>query len=80
MPLVLDSTALESSQEGEITKDWNVQKGMGKTQALEEMWDWGSGRRLGGIPAQLGGKWETEEMGGGSLGRRRKENEARGAG
>lgn len=37
--------------------------GMGKTRALEEMWDWGAGRRQRGIPAQPGGKWETEEVG-----------------
>lgn len=58
--------------------DWNVQKSMGKTRALEEMWDWGAGRRQGGIPAQPGGKWETEEVGGQS-GKEEERNEARGA-
>lgn len=55
-----------------------MQKSMGKTRALEEMWGWGAGRRQGGIPAQPGGKWETEEVGGQS-GKEEERNEARGA-
>lgn len=53
-------------------------KAVGKTQALEELWGWGAGRRQGAFLQSLGASGRLR--GGEGRLERRKENEASGAG